>query len=76
MDKSKTLISLTAFVAMTSLASPAHAYLDPATGSIILQAAFGAVAGATLFFRTSLYKVKTLFAPRAKGDTSVAGDSE
>jgi hypothetical protein len=56
----KTMISLAGFVAMLSLAAPAHAYIDPATGSIVLQAAIGAVAGATLFFRTSLHKVKVL----------------
>jgi hypothetical protein len=59
--QSKTMISLAGFVAMLSLSAPAHAYIDPATGSIILQAAIGAVAGATLFFRTSLYRVKALF---------------
>jgi uncharacterized membrane protein len=55
------MISLAGFVVMLSLSAPAHAYLDPATGSIILQALIGAVAGATLFFRTSLYRVKALF---------------
>ncbi len=59
---SKTMISLAGFLAMLSLSAPAHAYLDPATGSIILQAVIGAIAGATLFFRTSLYKVKAFFA--------------
>lgn len=59
--RSKTLVSLTGFLAMLSISAPAHAYLDPATGSIILQAMIGAVAGATLFFRTSLYKVKSFF---------------
>ena len=59
--QSKTLISLAGFTAIVSLSAPAHAYIDPATGSIILQATIGAVAGATLFFRTSLYKVKALF---------------
>jgi hypothetical protein len=57
----KTMISLAGFGAMLSLAAPAHAYIDPATGSIILQAMIGAVAGATLFFRTSLYRVRALF---------------
>ena len=57
----KTLVSTIGFATMLSLAAPAHAYLDPATGSIILQALIGAVAGATLFFRTSLYRVKALF---------------
>jgi hypothetical protein len=59
--QSKTMISLAGFAAMLSLSAPAHAYIDPATGSIVLQAAIGAIAGATLFFRTSLYKVKALF---------------
>lgn len=62
--QSKTMISFAGFLAMLSLAAPAHAYIDPATGSIVLQAAIGAVAGATLFFRTSLYKVKALFSRR------------
>ena len=57
----RTMVSLVGLVAMLSLSAPAHAYIDPATGSIVLQAAIGAVAGATLFFRTSLYKVKALF---------------
>lgn len=60
--QSKTFVSLAGTFAMLTLAAPAHAYLDPATGSIILQATIGAIASATLFFRTSLYRVKELFA--------------
>lgn len=59
--KINTLISTAGLAAMLGLSAPAHAYIDPATGSIVLQAAIGAIAGATLFFRTSLYKVKALF---------------
>jgi hypothetical protein len=66
--QTKTMISLAGFTAMLSLSAPAHAYLDPATGSILLQAAIGAVAGATLFFRTSLYKVKALFSRDKSAD--------
>lgn len=58
---SKSLTSIVGLLTMLSLSAPAHAYLDPATGSIIVQALLGAVAGATVFFRTSLYRVKTLF---------------
>lgn len=64
----KTVISLIGFAAMLSLSAPAHAYIDPATGSIILQAVIGAVAGATLFFRTSLYKVKALFSRNGQSE--------
>ncbi|SMF77284.1 hypothetical protein [Allosphingosinicella indica] len=69
MGISKAAISAVGFTAMLGLAAPAHAYLDPATGSIILQALFGAIAGATLFFRTSLYRLKAIFQPRRKADT-------
>jgi hypothetical protein len=57
----KTVISLVGTLAMLSVAAPAHAYLDPATGSIILQAVIGAIAGATLFLRTSLFRIKSMF---------------
>jgi hypothetical protein len=67
--QSKTMISLAGFLAMLSVAAPAHAYLDPATGSIILQAVIGAIAGATLFLRTSLYKVKAFFVRDSKAGT-------
>jgi len=60
----QTVISFIGFAMMLSLSAPAYAYLDPATGSIILQALLGAVAGATLFFRTSLYRVRALFSRR------------
>ena len=55
----KTIISLIGGLTMLSVAAPAHAYLDPSTGSIILQATIGAIAGATLFMRTFLYRIKS-----------------
>lgn len=64
----KTMISAIGAFAILSLSAPAHAYLDPATGSIILQAVIGAVAGATLFFRTSLYRLKSLFSRNKPGN--------
>ena len=39
-------------------ALPAHAYLDPGTGSIILQGIIGAIVGALSFFSTGLERVK------------------
>ena len=40
-------------------ALPAHAYLDPGTGSIILQGIIGAIVGALAFFSTGLERVKS-----------------
>jgi hypothetical protein len=64
----QTIVSAIGLATMLSLSAPAYAYLDPATGSIILQAMIGAVAGATLFFRTSVYRVKALFVRRKPSD--------
>lgn len=40
------------------LSTPAYAYLDPGTGSIVLQAAMGAVAGALIFGRSHLQRLR------------------
>lgn len=60
----KTIISLVGTLTMLSVAAPAHAYLDPTTGSIILQATIGAIAGGTLVARTWLYRLKSIFTRR------------
>lgn len=68
----RTLISLGGFCTLLGLSAPAHAYLDPATGSIILQATIGAIAGGTLFLRTSLWRLKTMFAFRGKSQAKTS----
>lgn len=55
------------------LHSPAYAYLDPGTSSIILQAVVGAVAAAGLIFRSYLYRFFSLFRRSAKSDPSTDG---
>lgn len=40
------------------LESPAHAYLDPGTGSMVLQALAGGVIAVALFWRRILSAVK------------------
>jgi hypothetical protein len=42
----------------------AHAYIDPGTGSIILQAIIGAVAAALVIIKVYWYKLTDLFKPR------------
>jgi hypothetical protein len=41
-----------------SIAKPAHAYLDPGTGSIMLQAVLAGVAGLAVVFRLYFGKLK------------------
>lgn len=48
-------------VALVVLTGPAHAYLDPGTGSIILQSLIAGIAGALLFFKSYWWRFLGLF---------------
>jgi len=41
--------------------SPAHAYLDPGTVSIVLQSILAAIAGVGATYRLWIFKVKNFF---------------
>ena len=47
--------------AMLLWTAPAHAYLDPATGSILLQGLIAGVAGAVVVLRLYWARVKAFF---------------
>ena len=65
-------LSLAALGAVyVSLSSPAMAYLDAATGSMILQALIGGVATAAVFGRSYLAKVKTFFVGKPKAASKI-----
>lgn len=59
---SRTTISTLTAVAFVSFAtvSPAHAYLDPGTGSMLVQLLLGGVAGAVVVVRLYWQKLKDL----------------
>jgi hypothetical protein len=54
-------------VATLSMPSPALAYLDPGSSSIILQALLAAAVGVSMAWKTLWYKVKSIFT--RKGDS-------
>ena len=54
-------------VATLSVPSPAMAYLDPGSSSIILQALLAAAVGVSMAWKTLWYKVKSIFT--RKGDS-------
>lgn len=56
-----TRFTLTLAALMIFSATPAHAYLDAGTGSIMLQAVVGAVATALMFGRLYLARIKGFF---------------
>lgn len=55
------------FAVYVSLDSPAYAYLDPATGSIAIQAMIGAVATWIMYSKMFARKAKEFIARLAKG---------
>ena len=56
-----TLFTLSLAALMIFSATPAHAYLDAGTGSMMLQAIVGAVATALMFGRLYLARMKSFF---------------
>jgi hypothetical protein len=63
------------FAVYASLSSPAYAYLDPATGSMIIQAAIGLVATWVMYSKMFAAKVRSFFV-RAGRKESGAAQSE
>jgi hypothetical protein len=66
------------FTSMTSiiLVTPAYAYLDPGTGSILLQGLAACLVGVAVFWRTLLTKIKELFGKKTSEKASEADDSD
>lgn len=58
----------TVLVLAFDIAHPAHAYLDPGTGSIMLQLLLGGVAGSLVIFKLYWQKFKDLFSRGEAGD--------
>ncbi len=54
-------VLLTSAVALAGFASPAYAYLDPSTGSLIISAVLGVLATVGLALKTYWYKLKSVF---------------
>ena len=65
----RTIRIATLFAVYASLTSPAYAYLDGATGSILLQGLIGAAATSLVYYRMFTAKAKALLA-RIAGRTS------
>lgn len=56
--------------------APAHAYLDPGTGSMMLQLLLGGVAGALVVLRLYWYRIKNSRLFRRWANESVKEKSE
>ena len=58
-------------VGLISYTSPAYAYLDPGTGSVLLQGLIGGIAAVMAFLSIYWQKVKAFFS-KEKADTDTA----
>lgn len=72
------MIKFLVFVAGACFALPAHAYLDPGTGSILLQSLIGAVAIGAAAVGTSMGRIRKFFFRRksASSESSSATDGQ
>lgn len=66
------LRALTILIIAMLASRPAHAYLDPSTGSMIVTAIVGLFASIALAVKTYWYKLKALF----RGDKKRGDDSK
>lgn len=66
-----------AFLAALSsvFTSPAYAYLDPGTGSMILQGIIGAIAVGAAYLSIFWHRVKSLFSPAHRVDSKSLSSS-
>ena len=58
-------------ISLISYTSPAYAYLDPGTGSMLLQGLIGGIAAAIAFLSIYWQKVKAFFS-KEEADTDTA----
>jgi hypothetical protein len=65
-----------ALVLLAVTAWPAQAYLDPGTGSMILQGIIGVVGGALVAVRIYWNKIKLLFSAKSTADSVEDRDSD
>ncbi len=63
----------TAVVSFVLLASPAQAYLDPASGSMFLQLLVGGVAGLALAIKLYWRKLLGFFGAKKEQDDGLSG---
>lgn len=61
---------------LASLSAPAHAYIDPSSGSAIMSAIIGFFVAVSLAVKTYWYKLKSLFSRSEADNTSADADEK
>lgn len=68
------LLFAVALVWVATAATPAHAYLDPGTGSMILQVLLGGIAGALVVVKLYWKKIKRFFLRTPAGEAGTENE--
>ncbi len=80
MESTKKLIAGLVFFSAIGVAPPAHAYLDPGTGSMLLQLLLGGVAGVLVVGKLYWHQMKAFFGrgrvPSPNQDNTADSDGE
>ena len=70
-QNNKKFTVITASLVLGAWAFPVYAYLDPGTGSMLIQGIIGAVAAVGVTLKLYWHKIKLMFSGRkAKGETT------
>lgn len=64
MEERRPSFACAVLISLLVVAPPAHAYLDPSTGSMIISALVGLLASLGLVLKSSWYRVRGLFGRR------------
>lgn len=70
MNKSSAFLFVLLFLSVIGMDSPAYAYLDPGTGSMMIQLILGGVAGAAVVGNLYWQRIKAFFRGKSIDDQS------
>lgn len=68
------LVVFGAIVVVLTTVGPAHAYVDPGSGSVIVTTILGLIAAIGYTFRKYFYKLRGIFSSRSSGTASAKND--
>jgi uncharacterized membrane protein len=75
-QNSKAFITITTSLVLGVWTVPAYAYLDPGTGSMLIQGIIGAVAAVGVTLKLYWHKIKLMFTGRKSNDEKKSGEPQ
>ena len=76
MKKGITVLFVLVFLSVLTLDAPAYAYLDPGTGSILIQLLLGGFAGVLVVGKLYWHRIKAFFGSEAPRNTTPESPSD